>query len=85
MAARANKGTASQPWDESVREKIRTSMLVNRVIDHAFGKIEMTAEQARSAYKLIDKVLPDLKALELSGGTNNTMTINVNIGGDDNS
>lgn len=83
MAARKSKGTSSQPWDESVREKIRTSMLVNRVIDHAFGKVEMTTDQARSAYKLIDKVLPDLKALELSGGTNNTLTINVDIGGDD--
>lgn len=83
MAARTRKGTSSQPWDESVREKIRTSMLVNRVLDHAFGKNEMTPDQARSAYKLIDKILPDLKAMELSGGTDNTLTVNVNIGGDD--
>ena len=81
MAARKNKGTKDAPWDESVRKKIRTSMLVNRVIDHAFGKVEMTADQARSAYKLIDKVLPDLKAIEHSGGTDNTLTINVTVGG----
>lgn len=81
MAARTNKGTRDAPWDESVREKIRTSMLVNRVIDHALGNVEMTPDQARSAYKLIDKVLPDLKAIEHSGGTTNSHKVTVVIGG----
>ena len=81
MAARKNKGTKDAPWDESVREKNRTSMLVNRVIDHALGTIEMSVDPARSAYKLIDKDLPDLKAIEHSGGTDNTLTINVTVGG----
>lgn len=49
------------------REAIQTSMLINRLQDHALGKVEMTATQVRAAESLIRKRLPDLKATEHTG------------------
>lgn len=63
MAARINKVVLSEAW----REKIRTSMLVNRLQNHAAGRIEMTQTQIRAAEILLRKRLPDLSATELSG------------------
>lgn len=63
MAARINKVVLSEAW----REKIRTSMLVNRLQNHAAGRIEMSATQIRAAEILLRKRLPDLSATELSG------------------
>jgi hypothetical protein len=64
MAARTRKGTSHEGWVESVREKIRTSMLINRLIDHAIGKVEMTPTQVRAAEICLKKTLPDLSASE---------------------
>ncbi|MDH3740284.1 MAG: hypothetical protein OER56_01685 [Hyphomicrobiales bacterium] len=71
MAARTRKGTKDAPWPESVREKIRTSMLVNRLLDHALGNVDMSSTQVQSAKILIDKVLPSLQHSE----NTNTMDI----------
>lgn len=68
MAARKNKGTKETGWPANVRERIRTSMLVNRLTDHALGKVEMEATQVRAIEILLRKTLPDLQATELSGG-----------------
>lgn len=63
MAARTNK-----PFhDDKTRQKIQASQLVNRLQDHALGKVEMTPTQVAAADKLLRKVLPDLTATELSG------------------
>jgi hypothetical protein len=69
MAARTNRGTKDSPWAERVRAKIQTSMLVNRLIDHVLGTVELSATQVTSAKILIDKVLPSLTSSE------NTTTI----------
>jgi hypothetical protein len=52
---------------EEVRQKIRTSQLVNRL--HAFvkGEIEMTPHQVTAALGLIRKTMPDLTAIAHSG------------------
>jgi hypothetical protein len=52
---------------DSVRDKIRTSQLVNRLQDHAFGEVELTKTQIKAIEVLIRKTLPDLSATELSG------------------
>src|SRR5688500_5697263 len=44
------------------RERIRTSMLINRLQDHVFGRCERTPTQVRSALVVLRKTLPDLKA-----------------------
>jgi len=50
-----------------VRDKIRASQLVNRLEDHALGKVEMSATQVQAALGLLKKCVPDLSAQEHSG------------------
>lgn len=63
MAAR--KRTAIRPggMPELWREKIQASMLVNRLMDHVNGKIELTPTQVNAANILLKKVAPDLQSV----------------------
>jgi hypothetical protein len=63
MAARIHKVQLTDAW----REKIRTSMLINRLQNHVAGRIEMSPTQLRAAEVLLKKRLPDLTSTELSG------------------
>ncbi len=63
MAARKTQ-TLSDNW----REKIRTSMLVNRLSDLVEGKIEMQPHQVTAALGLLKKTAPDLSATTLAAG-----------------
>jgi hypothetical protein len=47
------------------REKIRSSMLMNRLTDHVLGKCDMTPSQVRAAQLILRKTLPDLKAVKV--------------------
>jgi hypothetical protein len=67
MAARITKGTKDVPWDERTRAKIKTSMLVNRLSDHALNGNSMSATQIRAAEILLNKTLANLTATELVG------------------
>ncbi len=66
MAARKNKGTKDVPWSDSTRNKIQTSMLVNRLTDHVLGKVDMKPSQVTAALGLIKKTLPDLSAVDMT-------------------
>lgn len=57
MAARNRDWTP-----EVVRQKIRTSMLINRLQNHVLGRIEMSKTQLSAAGILLKKVLPDMVA-----------------------
>jgi hypothetical protein len=50
---------------QATRNKIRTSMLINRLEDHIVGKVDLSATQVTAALGLIRKTLPDLKAIEV--------------------
>lgn len=63
MAARKNKVTIGETW----REKIRVAMLINRLHDCAFGKIELSASQLKAIEILLRKVAPDLAVIEHTG------------------
>jgi hypothetical protein len=52
----------------SEEERIKTSMLINRLTNHALGKVKLEASQVRAIEVLLRKSLPDLQAVELSGG-----------------
>lgn len=62
---------------DEVKKKIQTSQLINRLQNHALftdhddeakcRKTLMTDSQVRAAFGLLDKVVPSLKAVELSG------------------
>lgn len=62
MAARK---TAWHP--DKVRERIRTSQLINRLTDHVLGKVEMKPSQVTAALGLLRKTVPDLSSVEHSG------------------
>lgn len=66
MAARLTKRLADQ-----TRDAIKTSMLINRLCDHALGAVEMKSTQIRAAEILLNKTLPNLKqsddSLEVTG------------------
>ena len=49
---------------EEVREKIRTSQLVNRLYAFINGKIELTPHQVTAALGLIRKTMPDLQSID---------------------
>jgi len=55
MASRLRK-----THQEDVRTKIQTSQLINRLQDHALGKIELEPSQIKAIEVLIRKTLPDL-------------------------
>lgn len=49
------------------RTKIENSQILNRLIAHAKGEIQMTMTQVTVGLALIKKILPDLQSVELSG------------------
>jgi phage repressor protein C with HTH and peptisase S24 domain len=62
MAARLN--TRHQ---ETVRDKIQASQLINRLQDHALGDLELSASQIKAIEVLLRKSIPDLSAVQVSG------------------
>jgi hypothetical protein len=60
MAARKRRRLARKTC-----ERIRTSMLVNRLQDYALGKCEMTPTQVKAASAVLSKTLPDLKPIKI--------------------
>ena len=52
---------------QEVRERIKTSQLINRLQGHVLGEFEMPATAVTAALGLIRKTLPDLTATEHSG------------------
>jgi hypothetical protein len=69
MAARSNKVRLTEAW----REKIRTSMLINRLQNHVIGRIEMTQTQLRAAEVLLKKCLPDQQHIEHANDPENPL------------
>lgn len=65
MAAR----TLKPRHQDEIRDKIRTSQLLNRLTEHALGLLEnpMDATQVTAALGVLRKTLPDLAAIEHSG------------------
>ena len=73
MAARTNK-----PYhDDKTKRLIQASQLLNRLISHANGEIEMTQSQVNPAKVVIGKSIPDLKAIELSGDPDAPVSLSV--------
>ena len=61
---------------DEIREKIQGSMLINRLCNHVESdKPEgtMSASQVNAAKILLNKVIPDLKSIELSSDKENPM------------
>ena len=55
-------------WQESKRLKIQGASVINRLIDHTLADEDlMSASQVNAARVLLNKVMPDLKSIELTG------------------
>lgn len=77
MAARKRNGGK---LTEKTRERIRVSMLLNRLTDHIEGKVELSQSQVRAIEILLRKTLPDLQSTEMHGSlTAEQPTININL------
>ncbi len=48
------------------REKIQSGMIIRRLSDHVQGKCEMSSTQIQAARILLNKTMPDIKALEIA-------------------
>lgn len=75
MAARTNKPN----HDDKTKRLIQASQLLNRLISHANGEIEMTQSQVNAAKVVIGKSIPDLKAIELTGEGGGPVRHNVEV------
>jgi hypothetical protein len=65
---------------EDVRKKIQASQIINRFYKAFEGEIELSAIQVNIGKSLLDKVLPDLKAIEMSGDNEAPMIMKVITG-----
>jgi hypothetical protein len=74
---RARKGTMTDAW----RQKIQTGAILTRINKHTLkedGDL-MTPSQVKAAEILLRKVLPDLKAMELTGEGGGPIQANVEV------
>jgi hypothetical protein len=63
MAARIRKTTLSEQW----KAKIQAGVILDRLVKHVNGEIEMTASQIKAADILLKKTVPDLARTEVTG------------------
>lgn len=61
--------TRRQLWHpDEVKKRIQASQLINRLQTHALSDQPiMDNSQVNAAFRLLNKVVPDLKAVEISG------------------
>jgi len=74
MAARKRKGTKDNKWQEETRQRIKSSMLINRLENYALSEkdpqgndVELNSGRVRAIEILLNKTLPNLQATELTG------------------
>lgn len=56
---------------EEHRLKISNSNILNRLLKHMEGEVELTQTQVTVGLALLKKVMPDLQAIQHSGDENN--------------
>lgn len=58
---------------DEVRTKIQATQIINRLYSAFQGEIELSSTQVNIAKALLDKSLPDLKAIEHTGDADNPL------------
>jgi hypothetical protein len=66
--------------DENTRMKIQAAQLINRLTDHANGKVELSATQVRAIEVLLRKTLPDLSDVRMEVDAQ-PVTFQLDLGG----
>jgi hypothetical protein len=75
MAARLNRR-----HQDLVRDKIQANQLINRLESHALGEVDLTQTQIRAIEILLNKTIPNLTAVELSGDEENPVVVKGGLG-----
>ncbi|HEX5539883.1 MAG TPA: hypothetical protein VFX01_08870 [Methylophilaceae bacterium] len=52
---------------EEIREKIKATLIINKLENHILEGVEMSSSQVTAALGLLKKSVPDLSAIEHSG------------------
>jgi hypothetical protein len=76
MAARIRKIR----HDENTRMKIQAATLINRLSDHAVGKVDLSSTQVRAIEVLLRKILPDLSDVRMEVDAQ-PITFQLDLGG----
>lgn len=73
MAARINK----IQHDYKTKRLIGASQLLNRLIAHANGEVEMSQSQVNAARIVIGKSIPDMRSVEMTGESGGPLVVEV--------
>jgi len=73
MAARIRKTTLSDQW----KEKIRAGVIMQRLLGHVNGEVDMSSSQVNAAKILLSKIVPDLNRAEITGENGGPMVIEI--------
>lgn len=57
----------SAPYLQKIRERIKSTLLVEALTDHVLGDREMKNSQVTAAVALLRKVIPDMAQVEHTG------------------
>jgi hypothetical protein len=70
-----------QLWHpDEVKKKIQASQLINRLTEHALSSEPvMDASQVNAAKVLLNKVIPDVKAVEVSGPNGGEISVGISF------
>jgi hypothetical protein len=68
-----------KPRQEEVRAKIQAGNLINRLEKHINGEIELQNSQLKAIEILLDRSIPKLSAIEVSGNEDNPLQAHVKV------
>lgn len=71
MAARKIRKVLSDEW----KERIKAGVIMDRLLKHVNGQIDLTRSQISAADILLRKIVPDLARSELTGADGNAIHI----------
>jgi hypothetical protein len=52
-------------YPQKARDRIKASLIINKLVAHVNGENDLTPTQVRAASILLNKVLPDVKSVEV--------------------
>lgn len=78
MAARTRRGISS--LSEEWRKKISAGVIMERLLSHIDGKLDMSSTQVKAADILLRKIVPDLARTEMTGNDGQPIQITVATG-----
>lgn len=77
MAARIRKTKLSDEW----KAKIQAGVILDRLVKHVNGEIDMSASQIKAADILLKKTVPDLARTEVTGKDGEAQEMVIRWGG----